>query len=165
VSFSSDPSLFANQLPVSVELPSDTRAFQDTLSLLYKRIANSVNTKEGALYALKEQATFQLYYTATDPQKFRSVYRTVVDCGTLPNAGIKLVPHGIPFDADYTLTRMYGASTDPVNLVYVPLPFVAVNPINSIGIFPNGTNIVIETGINRTNFTRTSVVIEYMKNL
>jgi hypothetical protein len=165
MSFSSDQSLLANQLPISVELPKDSIAFQDTISLLYKRIASSVNTKEGALYALKEQATFQQYYKSSDPQNFRAVYRTVVDFGTLPNAGVKTVAHNIPFDSNYTLTRLYGASTDPTALTYIALPHVSITPANGVSLVIDATNVIITTGINRTSFTRTSVVIEYTKNL
>ncbi len=162
--FSSDQPLVANQLPISVDFPRDQQEFINIISLLYKRIANAVNTKEGALYLPQELATFQQYFTPNDPQTLRNVYRKTVDFGALPNAGTKIVPHGIAFDANFSTTRIYGSSTDPTNLLYVPLPLVAIVPANGIEMFLNSTHIIITTGINRSSFTRSTVVIEYVKN-
>ena len=162
--FSSDNALVANQLPISVDFPADQRNFLDAITLLYKRIASAVNTKEGALYLPQELATFQQYFTPSDPQRLRAVYRKVVDFGALPNTGAKAVAHGISFTSDFSTTRIYASATDPVNLIYVPIPFADVTPANSISLFLDGTNIYITTGINRSNFTRCTVVIEYVKN-
>lgn len=161
---SSDQPLVANQLPISVDFPQDPQEFINTISLLYKRIANSVNTKEGALYLPQELATFQQYFTPNDPQKLRNVYRKVIDFGALPNTAVKLVAHGIAFNSEFTTTRIYGSATDPVNLVYVPLPFADPTAANSISLFAGGTDVVVQTGANRSNFTRCTVVIEYVKN-
>lgn len=162
--FSSDQPLVANQLPISVDFPRDQQEFINTISLLYKRIANSVNTKEGALYLPQELATFQLYFTANDPQKLRNVYRKTVDFGVLPNTTFKSVAHGISFDSNFATTRIYGSATDPTTLTYIPLPFADPVPANNISLFLDGTNIYITSGSNRSNFTRCTVVIEYVKN-
>lgn len=162
--FSSDQPLVANQLPISVDFPSDQQEFLNTISLLYKRIANAVNTKEGALYLPQELATFQLYFTANDPQRLRNVYRKTIDFGVLPNATTKPMPHGIAFDSNFSTTRIYGSATDPVNLVYFPLPYASPVLLNNIALRVDGPNVIIETGINRTNFTRCTVVLEYVKN-
>ena len=165
MAFSSDPSLQSNQVSVSIDFPDvDSPNFKETLSLDRKRIADAINTKEGALYSLKEQSTFQQYYTVDQPYKFRNVYRTVVNFGALPNAGVKTLAHGIPFNSQYRITRLYGASTDPINLRYIPLPFVSNAPANAISLELDGTNIIVASGINRNNYTSTSIVIEYTKN-
>ena len=81
MSFSSDKPLQTNQLPISVQFPnSDDPNFLGILSLAYKRIVDSVNTKEGALYLLEEVASFQQYFSITDNiQKNRNGYRTTYD--------------------------------------------------------------------------------------
>lgn len=162
--FSSDQPLVANQLPISVEFPRDQQEFINTISLLYKRIANAVNTKEGALYLPQELATFQLYFTPNDPQRLRNVYRKTIDFGSLPNTAAKAVPHGITFNSNFSTTRIYGSATDPVNLVYIPLPFADPTPANNISLFLDSTNVYVTAGSNRSNFTRCTVVIEYVKN-
>ncbi len=161
--FSSDQPLVANQLPVSVDFPRDAEEFLDTITLLYKRIAFAVNTKEGSLYIPREIANFQQYFTPSDPQRLRPVYRRTVDFGALPNAGVKTVAHGIAFDSNFTTTRIYGSATDPVGLTYLPLPYASNTAGASIEMFINATNVVIATGSNRSNYTRCTVVIEYMK--
>jgi hypothetical protein len=164
--FSSDLSAVSNQLPISVEYPKDPAQLQYTQELLYKRIASAVNTKEGGLYFPIEVSTFQQYFTPGNPQKLRGVYRTVVDFGALPNAVPKSVPHNIPFDSEYTATRIYACATDPVTLTYIPIPWASTAATsNNISIQVTGTTVDISTGIDRSNFTRCTVVIEYTKNL
>lgn len=164
MSFSSDIPLQSNQLPISLDTPGGLN-LTETINLLFKRISNTMNTKEGALYLPIELATFQSYFTPNDPQRLRNTYRMVVDFGALPNAGTKTVPHGIAFDSNFTLTRLYGAATDSIGLTYIPLPLVAIIPNNGVQLFLDSTNVIISTGTNRTNYTRSTVVIEYMKNL
>lgn len=166
MAFSSDLALQSNQLPISYTYPPfDSSEFQDGLDSTYKRIADAVNTKEGALYIPNEEATFQLYFTPGDPQTLRPTYRMVIDFGTLPNAGTKSTLHNIAFTSEFTVTRMYGAATDPTGLIYIPLPYASPVLANNIELFANGTNVTVITGANRTNFTRCTIVIEYLKNL
>lgn len=166
MSFSSDAPLQSNQLPISLDFPpTESPEFLDTISLTVKRIVDSTNTKEGALYQPQELATFQQYFTSGNPQRNRNVYRKVVDFGALPNTAIKSVPHGIAFDSNFTTTRIYASATDPVTLIYIPIPLASPGDPNNIQLYLDGTNVNIETGSNRTNFTRCTVVIEYMKNL
>lgn len=163
--FSSDQSLVSNQIPISLDFPSEPDELNLFVQMIIKRIANATNSKESGLYIPLETATFISYFTTGNTQKFRNVYRKVIDFGSLPNATSKQVPHGIAFNSDFSTTRIYGSATDPVNLVYVPLPFTDLTPANSISLFLDETNINVSTGINRSNFTRSTVVIEYTKNL
>ncbi len=168
MSFSSDPALLANQLPISLQLPNldQPELFVEQVELFYKRIANSVNTKEGALYQLLETATFQQYFTtyfADQRPNFRPVYRKTIDFGTLPNTGTKSVAHGINFTSTFTTTRIYGSATDPVGLQYLALPYASPTDANNIELYVDATNVTIITGSNRSAFTRCTVVIEYTK--
>jgi hypothetical protein len=166
MAYSSDPALQSNQLPISYTYPAyNSPEFEDGLNNTYKRIADAVNTKEGALYILNEEATFQLYFTAGNPQVTRPVYRVVVDFGALPNAGVKTVAHNIAFTNQFTSTRIYGSATDPAGLFYLPLPYASPTLNKNIELSLDGTNVIITTGINLTAFTRTTIVIEFLKNL
>lgn len=100
MSFSSDQPLTANQISVSLEVPeySDPQ-FQEVLSLYLKRMADASNTKEGALHALFEVATFQQYFLyqesppaapyTPNPFNFRNGYRRTYDLVAL-NAGVPI---------------------------------------------------------------------------
>lgn len=165
MAFSSDPALLANQLPISIEFSKDDpERFQETLNLTYKRIASSVNSKEGALYWPVETATFQQYFRSGNPQLFRPVYRKVVDFGALPNAALKSVAHGIVgIGATFRVTRTYGGATDPVAFIFLPLPYSSPVLANNIELNWDAVNVNITTGANYTAYTATTVVLEYTK--
>lgn len=160
--FSSDPSLLANQLPISVEFPKDFDRFLPILDLLYKRIANSVNTKEGGLYSKTEVAAFMQYYTS-NPNEFRPVYRKVIDFGALPNAGVKQVAHGLAVTNTYRWVRIYGAATDPVALTGISLDRSSPTLNENIKVDVDATNVTITTAINYSAYTSSQVVLEYTK--
>lgn|SRR3990167_8681259 len=163
MSFSSDKPIQSNQLPVSVEFPNPQEpAFIDTLTLIYKRIADSVNTKEGALYQPSELATFQKYFKPADTQNFRNVYRMTIDFGALPNNAAKTIEHNIAFTDNFRTTRIYGSAVAPVNLLYIPLPYSSVTG-DDIELSVDDTNITITTTSDRTAFSACTVVIEYTK--
>lgn len=168
MSFSSDKSLQSNQVPLSFDLGDPSSPdFKNSLSLMLKRMIDSLNSKEGALYFLQEQATFQKYFKEGDPQSTRNVYRTVVDCGDLPNTTTKSVPHGISgIDDQFTATHIYGAATKPTAPIFwLPLPYPSVTLANTIEVYVDDTNVNIVTAANYSAYTRSIIVIEYMKNL
>ena len=139
MSSSSDPSLLVNQLPISVEMPDDFDKFREVISLLYKRIANSTNTKTGGLYTLQEFYNFNQYYDITNTQSFRNASRKVFDLVSLnganiPAAGVVSFPHGI------------------VGLKYAALIYASctsVTPEFFTAVYPNAT--MDATNINFTN--------------
>lgn len=164
MSFTSDNPLQTNQLPISVEFPQDSKLLQVVNTETYKRTANAINTKASGLFLTEETASFQQYFTSGDPMQNRDVYRKVIDFGTLPNAGTKSVAHGIAFDANSSLTHLYAAATDPVNLLYIPIPYASPTLANNIEIYLDAANVNIITGSNRSPFTICYVVIEWLKN-
>lgn len=164
MSFTSDNPLQTNQLPISVEYPQDPKLLQVVNTETYKRTANAVNTKTSGLYLPQEIASFQQYFTSGNPMQNRDVYRKVVDFGALPNTAAKTVAHGITFDSNSTLTRLYAAATDPVNLLYIPIPYASPTLANNIELSLDSTNVIITTGNNRSAFTTCYVVIEWLKN-
>ena len=165
MSFSSDNSQIVNQLPISIDFSRKQEEFLDQLTLLYKHIANSVNTRELGFYYPEETATFQEYFKPNNPQGRRNVYRKVIDFGALPAAGSSSVAHSISFDSNYSITRLYGASSDTAGLNYIPLPYASPTLVNNIELSLDSTNVTITVGTDRSAFTTTYVVIEYMKEL
>lgn len=163
MSFSSDRALLANQLPISFELSEKPEEQIQELELLFKRIANAVNSKTGGLYQTLETGAFDQFFIPANPQQFRPVYRKVIDFGALPNAAIKSVAHGIAFATGFRITRMYASATDPISLVYIPLPYSSITLNENIKLNADSTNVNIETGINYSSFTTCYVILEYVK--
>lgn len=163
--FSYDKGSLVNQLVTSINLPSleEKKLFEDRLEELLRKIASTINTKEGGVYLPEELLTFQQYFTSGDPQTLRNVYRFVVDFGALPNTGSTSVAHGLTFDSNTRLTRAYGGSTDPTAVQFLPLPFSSPTLANNVSLEVDGTNVTITTGSNRSSFTATTVVLEYTK--
>lgn len=160
MSFSSDISGLQNQLAISIELPKDPLELREAINDLYQDIANTVNTKEGALYVPIEKLTSGQYFIAGNPQKNRAVYRMVVDFGALPNTGTKSVAHNIVgWDANFRLVRAYGAATDPIGLTAVPIPN------DNIFLEINSTNVIVTTTANFSAYTESTIVIEFTKSI
>lgn len=162
MSYSSDQPLLANQLPISVDFPKEFEKFHPIIDLLYKRIANSVNSKEGGLYSLSEVNAFMQYFTS-NPNAFRPTYRKVIDIGALPNAATKSVAHGITITNTFRFVRIYGAASDPINFLYIPLPFSSPTLNENIKVTVDATNVNITTAINFSGYTSSQVVLEYAK--
>lgn len=143
--------------------------FKELLVRLYQNVNNialALNNKDSALYFEQEFVNAQLFFNpnSTDPNNQRQVFRKVINFGSLPNTATKTVAHGITFDANSNLTRLYGAATDPAAFTYIPLPYASPTLANNIELYLDGTNVNVITGSNRTNYTRSVVIIEWVKN-
>lgn len=158
MSYSSDNSSLQNQLPLSVELSEDPKDMRYEINDLYQTIVSSLNNKIGGLYVPQEKLNSEQYFKINNTQTFRNVYRMVVDFGALPNTSSKSVLHNIPgWNNNFRLTSSFGAATDPQTLQALPIP--------NLGILVeiNSTSVTITTITNRSNFTESTVVIEYTK--
>lgn len=169
MSFNSNPPLLVNQLPISVIFPNDFPKFLDILTELYKRIANSVNTKEGALFSLEELFDFQQYFTIGQPGVFRNVYRKVFDMVNLnggsiaPGATVSF-PHNIT--GLLSPTFIYGGATNSDSPVkYIPLNYVSATSVtDQVQIYLDPTNVVLVNGATQSALTQATIVAEYVKN-
>lgn len=137
-----------------------------------KKLANAINVREIGFLLDQELLSGKSFIPGANivtdggsSQQFRTVLRKVIDFGTLPNTATKSVPHGITFDANFTLVQMYAAATDPVGLFAIPIPYAYPILNQEIGIYMDSTNVNIVTGANQTAYTRCFVVIEYMQEL
>jgi hypothetical protein len=156
-----------------------SQEFKDFLVRLYQATNNIsivVNIKDSGYYDTQEFINGQLFFpdkslsssTAKAPE-FRQVFRMVVNFGALPNTTSKSVAHGIDINTAtdnnlYTFTRIYGCTSDTTGFTYLPIPYASSTAANNIELSVNSTNVVITTGINRTNYDTTYVVLEYLKN-
>lgn len=157
MSFSSDPATLVNQLPISIDFPKEQDKFLEVLSNTYKRIANSVNNKEGGLYNLQELYNSQLFFTPENTQSFRNVYRFTYDLVMLNGAPIApsatvTFPHGI--SGIKSSTHIYASCTSDV-----PEFFTVVYPDVKL----NETDIVF-TNPTTDTLTFVYLIAEYLKN-
>lgn len=147
--------------------------FKQLLVNMYQNIgliATVLNTKDTGYYAQSEFVNGQIYFpdpsldsTSQLNPVFRQVFRMVINFGALPNATTKSVPHDIPMTDAVTFTRIYGASSDTTGNSYIPLPYVDVPAGDHIGLNVDAINVNVSTTIDRTNYTITYIVLEYLK--
>lgn len=147
----------------------NSQQFRELLVRLYQNVNNislALNNKDSAMYFEQEFVNGQLFFNpnSTDPNNQRQVFRKTINFGALPNAGTKSVAHGITFDANSNVTRIYGAATDPAGFTYIPLPYASPTLANNIELYADATNVNVITGSNRTNYTRSVIIIEWVKN-
>ena len=146
---------------------------QELFVRLYQNLNNislSLNARDAGYYDTMEFLNSQVFFpnpalnssTATTPS-YRSVFRKVINFGALPNTAAKSVAHGIVCSAATSFTRIYGAASDPVGFNYIPLPYASPTLANNISIDVDATNVTITTGSDRTAFTITYVVLEYLQ--
>jgi hypothetical protein len=146
---------------------------KELLLRLYQNInniSNVLNVKDTGFYdntrpVLNQQRFFPNPALSSQTEAlpiFREVFRLVVNFGALPNAGSKSVAHNIPISIAYSFTRIYATASDMIGLNYIPIPYASPTLINNIEISVNATDVTITTGSDRTNFTTTYVILEYI---
>lgn len=150
----------------------NSSAFKELLVRLYQNLNNqamSINIKDTGYYDTSELVNGQAYFstetsaTSTAPV-LRQVFRKVINFGALPNAAAKSVAHGITMTDSFIFTRIYGAASKPTAAYsYLPLPYASPVLVNNIELSVDGTNVIITTGSDRTAYTTTYVVLEYLK--
>lgn len=93
----------------------------------------------------------------------KPLYIKTFDCGAMPNAGHKYIPHNIN-DLDF-IAQAYGVSHSAINNYYFPLPFTNTGGIAaSVQLHITSTDIVLVTGTSdRRNWNRTYVTLLYTK--
>ncbi len=151
--------------------------YNDDFRLQLRKYLNdiviSLNVKEAGFHVENEVPTGGLFIPtfSTDTNanlEYRPMFRTVVDFGALPNNGTKTVPHGITTTQDYSIIKLQGGATEPgvstINSA-LPLPMDGIPNNERVSLQIDATNVIIRTSMNRTNYTRTFIVIEYIKEI
>lgn len=169
MSINSDPPLLINQLPQSLEMPKDFNQFREITSLLFKRIIDALNKKEGSLFYLQEIGNFQVYFTTGQPYVFRNVYRKTFDMvdlngGPIAAGATVTFAHGITGITQ--TTDIYGsAKNSDVPVKFIPLPYVSATLVtDQVQIYLTPTNVVLVNGATQSILTSATIVAEYLKN-
>lgn len=155
------------------EIEVGSPEFKELLVRLYQNInliAVSLNNKDTGLYeTIDEVICGQTYFsdpalnstTSAQPIQ-RPVFRKVINFGALPNTAPKTAAHGIAPTTSYSFTRMYATATDPVNKLYIPIPYASSTAGKIIELSADATNVTITTASNLTAYTVCYVVLEYI---
>ena len=172
MSFSNDPALLVNQLPITIEFPKDETRFLETLNLWARNVANTTNTKTGGLHSLQELFNSDQYFTIGDPNTFRNVYRKCFDMVDLNGGPIVAgatvsfahnIPPPIPI-SKLNGAEIYGSATNSdVTPKRMPLPYASQTLTKNIEIYFNDTNVVIINGATQTALTYCTITLEYLK--
>jgi hypothetical protein len=169
MSFSSDNPTLSNQVPVSLEVNPEEKNFNATLMLYLRRMANSVNTKDQAIYLLQETGNFQQWFNHSTPvviSQNRNGYRITLDFVALngapigPTATITLTATTQPpAIIGYMFpTRGFGGALSNTGISYFPSdPNVSVT-------YNNSTNTFSITNTTGNTLTQFYWVMEYLKN-
>ena len=147
-------------------------AFKELLVRLYQNLnlmSINLNLKDTGYYDTSEFVTGQKFFpdpgltslSARTPE-FRQSYRKLINFGALPNTGTTSVAHGITVDANTIFTRIYGVANDQTGLSYLPLPFSSATLVENIKLSVDNTNVTIVTGSNRSAYTITYVILEWL---
>ena len=147
--------------------------FKELLVRLYQdlnRMLFSLNRKISGNYGLSQFVTGSLWFPSTSSTSvanvtYRPETRVVINFGTLPDTTTKSLAHGINCNKGVSFTRIYGAATDPVGFNYIPLPYASPTLVNNIELKVDATNVTVITGSNRTAFTTTYIVLEFLTAL
>ncbi len=169
----SDDQRLESFVPVYDAVPEKWEDARSFLVEQLKRISNAVNIREIGWFLDEELLSGKAFIPGSESlsdlntsQVFRQVLRKVIDFGQLPAAGTKAVPHGITVDANFTLTFMCAAATDPVSFIAFPIPYGDPTGLaNAVALTMDATNVYITVGISRAQFTRCFVTIEYLQEV
>lgn len=168
MTFSSDPALNTNQLPISLDVNPDEKDFNSILLLYLRRIASAVNTKENGLFLLQETAPFEQWFQTGNPQQNRNAYRVTLDLVAL-NGGAN-IPVGATSLVLTTTTQPpiingylypvqgFGGAVDTGGLSYF------LNDPDIYVRYQASTNTIIIQNNSGNALTWCVFVMEYLKN-
>lgn len=154
--FSSDQPLVSDQISPYIDLPKEFPEMRNNLILYLKKLADVINKKEGSVYSLAENATFNQYPVTSNPQSTRNVYRKCFDMvdlngGNIASGATVFFPHNITGIVQGTMITVGCAST--TNQF-----FTVVYP----DCYMDATNVYF-TNPNPSAVTKATMVCEYMK--
>ena len=159
------------QLIQEVDVNSDQ--FKELLVRLYQNVNNialAINLKDSGYYNTLEFVNSQLFFpnpalssqTAQTPV-YRQVYRKVINFGALPNTGAKSVDHNIAINPAFSFTRIYATATNP-STQFIPIPYASASGTDNIELSVSATQVTITTASNRSAFTTTYVILEWIQS-
>lgn len=149
-------------LPQNVYFSPDYQQYLLQITKLYTDIAQGINQREIAAYALSEQPTGQSWYDPTSSQISRQTFRKVFTLGAIAPGATLVTAHGIT-----PLLRFTAAYGDVITAVpdFRPIPFVSATLVtDQIQIREDTVNFYITNGATAPAIISAQVVLEFLKN-
>lgn len=91
----------------------------------------------------------------------RTIYKKTINFGTLPNATSKTVPHGISGLSMIIRFEGYAYRSGGDGTIF-PIPYAASGTA-AISVTANSTNVVMGTGVDRSNMGECYITLYYVK--
>lgn len=153
---------FESYVPVYDVVPEKWEDARQFLVEQLKKISNAVNVREIGWLLDEELLSGKQFIPTTemsgnnssDSQQFRSVLRKVVDVSPLVSGANAGVPHGITFDANFTLIDLWVAGTNSATLT--------ARDISGNDVIMDATNITITSP---QAFDRAFAFVEYIQEI
>ncbi len=149
---------FESYVPVYDAVPEKWDDARPFLVEILKKLANGVNAREIGFFLDEELLSGKAFIPGAtlpgnNPGIFRQIFRKVIDVSPLI-AGANVFPHGITFDANFTLIDYWVAATNSMTLTAINMVYSEVTL--------DATNININSP---GAYDRAFCVIEYMQEL
>ena len=158
---------FESYLPNYDATPENWEEARVFLVEQLKKINQQINDRTIGFYLDQELLSGNSFIPdpgAANQQQFRTVFRTVVIFGALPNATTKSVAHDLTVDANFQIVKMWLAASDPTGFTGFALSYWSVASAD-ITLNYTATDVVVTTESNYSNFTKCYVVMEYCNEL
>lgn len=140
-------------------IPSDPTDMAYRAKDLYEQIADAVNVRDIAVYALAEVETAQQWFIPGNPQRYYDGWRKVIQMPDIP-AGMSSGPIAHKINGVLKMTRYWAQGTSGTS--YYQIPWVNIGAANVIEIDVTTTDVTIINGL-ATDLTDVFVVLEYIK--
>src|SRR3990172_8327444 len=112
---------FGYFLDENMEFSKDNNDLNWQLKEFITQNAISTNIRDIGVYNIVETVIGQKFFSS-DVQKFKDIFRIVIDMGQLPNAALKQIAHGLSnVDNNWFFTRIYGTATEPAGAAPRPI--------------------------------------------
>lgn len=165
---------YSNELLVEyADFPLEySSEFRTKLIQMINDMCISINAKESGFYSdeititgAKVLPTYSNQLQGNRSVYYRSVRRKCIFTERLPNSSSKQVAHNIQFPKTSVGWRLWGCASQIDNNEelqgFLELPYGHPTAANAIALYCDRQNVHITTGIDRTNFNFSFVVIEY----
>jgi hypothetical protein len=107
----------------------------------------------------------RLYEIDVNSDEFKELLvRLYQNLNLIANTGTLSVPHGISVSSATSSTLVIGSATNPTTKSMIPLPYASPILANNIELNADATNVNITTGSDRSGYTVTYVILEYLQS-
>lgn len=153
-----DSQVFESYVPVYDTVPEKWEEGRQFLIEHLKKISNAINIREIGWFLDEELLSGKQFIppavVSGQSNQYRTILRKVVDCGALVAGVNPPKPHGVVFDANFTLIDFWVAATNSTTLIADTFVYDQARI--------NGANIIITSpGV----YNRSFAILEYIQEL